>query len=362
MRILHVDLGRAWRGGQQQVLTLAQGLARRGHEQSLLVPAGSPLAERGRAADLEVVVLPPNAVRWRAAAKIRELLRRIGYDILHLHEAHAHTAAWLALAPRATNRIAARRVAYLAGRDPLTQAKYRRGADCFIAISEFVRQSLLDSGVPAAKVEVVYDGIELPPLRTADERCRARASFGFDEGTTVLGCVGYLLPEKGQDRLVEAMTLIARDYPRAQLLLAGDGPLRQKIRRLVHKLGLEERVHLTGFLAEVERAYLATDVFVFPSLEEPLGSSLLAAMAWGLPVVAVGAGAVPEVIDPNVSGVLVPEAKAPSLAEGVKQLLEAPERWTELGRGARARIESEFTAAIMVARTEAIYRQVVEGK
>lgn len=361
MRILHVDLGTKWRGGQQQALLLAQGLASLGHEQRLLLPASSPLFERARAAGLDVTAVARSASRLRTAAAIRSLLRRERFDILHLHEAHAHTAAWLARPPRSVRRVVARRVAYLASRDPITQAKYRRGADRFIAVSEFVRRSLVASSVPAEKAEVVYDGIEIPALPTSAERRQARSGFGFGEDDVVIGCVGYLLPEKGQDRLVEAMALIAREFPRARLLLAGDGPLREKIRGLVQKLRLAERVHLTGFLTDVAQAYRALDLFVFPSLAEPLGSSLLVAMAYGLPVVSVNAGAVPEVIEPERSGLLVAGAEPEILAEGMRRLLRDRAGWTKLGEAARARVQAKFAAAIMVANTERVYRSVLEG-
>lgn len=362
MRILHVDLGTEWRGGQQQALLLMQGLAAKGHEQRLAAPASSPLCERTQAAGFEVTAVAPRTRRLRGAAIIHQLLHRERFDVIHLHEAHAHTAAWLARPPQSVARVVARRVAYPARRDPITQAKYRRGADRFIAVSEFVRESLIASGVPSEKVDVVYDGIEIPDLPRPEERLRARTRFDFEDQAIVLGCVGYLLPEKGQDKLVEAMAQVAPEFPPAHLLLAGEGPLRERILGLVQKLRLAGRVKLTGFLADVAEIYRAMDIFVFPSLAEPLGSSLLTAMAYGLPAIAVNAGAVPEVIEAERTGLLVAAADPALLADAMRRLIGNRPRWSRLGEAARASVQARFTAAIMVARTEGVYRRVLEGK
>ena len=98
------------------------------------------------------------------------------------------------------------------------------------------------------------------------------------------------MPEKGQEFAVRAMAEVRAKFPPARLLLAGDGPCRGQLEKLARELGVADAVIFAGFVEDIAQVYRALDVFVFPSLAEPLGTSLLAAMGWGLPVVAVASG------------------------------------------------------------------------
>src|SRR5258705_5823960 len=151
------------------------------------------------------------------------------------------------------------------------------------------------------------------------ERARQRCSVTFDEH--LIGCVGYLLPEKGQEAVLRAMPAVRVKFPGARLLLAGDGPCRERLEALTRQFGLQDAVIFAGFVEDVAQVYAALDIFVFPSLAEPLGTSLLAAMAWGLPVLAVASGGVPEYVNDGENGLLVAESKADLIANGILQLL-----------------------------------------
>ena len=146
MRIVHVDTGREFRGGQRQALLLAQGLAGRGYSQMILGRAlGEEAARRG---------LP--AIRLSALGLAREVRRA---DLIHAHDARAHTLA----APAARGRplVVSRRVAFPVRAGVLSRWKYDR-ATRFVAVSEFVKGTLLEAGVQPDRVSVVYDGVELP--------------------------------------------------------------------------------------------------------------------------------------------------------------------------------------------------------
>jgi glycosyltransferase involved in cell wall biosynthesis len=168
-----------------------------------------------------------------------------------------------------------------------------------------VERSVLNSGLPAEKVEVVYEGVEVPPQVTEEARQRARQRWGVSETEKLLGCVGYLLPEKGQEFALRALHAVRRRLPEARLLFAGDGPCRSRLQSLAREQSLQDAVIFAGFVEDVAQVYAALDAFVFPSLAEPLGTSLLAAMAWGLPVLAVASGGVPEYVEDGVTGLLV---------------------------------------------------------
>ncbi len=184
----------------------------------------------------------------------------------------------------------------------------------------------------------------------------------MDERNILLGCVGYLLPEKGQEQLVRAFPEVRARFPEARLLLAGDGPCRKTLESLVRNFGLQDTIVFAGFVEDIRQVYAALDVFVFPSLAEPLGTSLLAAMAWGLPVVAVASGGVPEYVQHDATGLLVPQAESNLLSAVLQQILGDRSLRDRLGNEARRKIEGAFSARRMVDGSVQAYERVLKER
>ena len=357
MNPLYVDLEPEWRGGQNQALLTLRGLRARGHAAELLAVRGGALASRAAAEGIPVHTAGPRASRFLAAFTLRQLLARERFEVLHANEPHALTAAWLAGAHRRLPVVVSRRVAYPLQGKPLALSRYRT-ARRVLAVSHFVAESVIASGLAPDRVEVVYEGVEVPPLVSSDARRRARQRWRVGEGETLLGCVGYLLPEKGQHLLIRALPALRAQHPNSRVLLAGDGPCRQRLERLARELGMAPAVHFAGFVTDVHEVYAALDVFVFPSLAEPLGTSLLAAMAYGLPVVGVGRGGVIEIVEDGRSGLLVPDPEPGGIAAAVAKLLRDPDLALSLGRAARKIIQRRFALEHMVENTLRVYEQL----
>jgi glycosyltransferase involved in cell wall biosynthesis len=214
--------------------------------------------------------------------------------------------------------------------------------------------------VAAEKVEIVYEGVEVPPPVSPEARRSARQRWGVSEEETLFGCVGYLLPEKGQKLIVRALASVRANFPSTRLLLAGDGPCRPQLEALARELGLENSVIFAGFIEDVSQVYAALDAFVFPSLAEPLGTSLLAAMAWGLPVIAVASGGVPEYVENGVLGLLVTHPDLRLFLVEALRLLSNHELTKRLGAAARDAIQNRFTADHMVENTLRVYEDVLK--
>lgn len=358
MKTLHVDLGPTWRGGQNQVWLLLRGLRERGVEAELLGRADAPLLRRAREEDFPVHSVGASGARLRAAWRLRGLLRERAYDIVHAHDAHGLTAAWLAGVPkhREARLVATRRVVYpLAG--GLGGARYR-SAHRVVAVSEAVRKAMLASGLAGERISVVYSGVELPPPATDADRRRARERFRLAPGEYVLGSVGMFHPDKGHESLLKTLAHMRKEAPLCRLLLAGEGPERARLEQLTRELQIEPAVHFTGFIEDVALVYAALDVFLFPAVEEGLGTALLAAMAYGLPVVALESGAGPEIIENDRSGLLVPNRKPETLAKAIFALVGDPQAARRLGEGARARIAECFSAEQMVEGNLRVYREL----
>jgi len=350
MKILHLDTRPDWRGGQHQILLTMRGLRHLGHDAQLLTRVNSPLAQRASEENFSVHRFSWRFPRLQALLRMEKILHRQKFDVVHGHDPHALTAAWLARAHHHAALVASRRVAYPLSRSWPGVARYR-AAHRIIAVSKFVAASVISSGIDSERVAVVYDGVEVPSPFTPEERIAARRSLNISNSTLLIGCVGYLLPEKGQNLLLRAMKEVVSSFPDCKLFLAGDGPMRPQLQTLAKNLSLEDHVIFAGFIADTESVYRALDFFVFPSLAEPLGSSLLEAMAHGLPSVAVASGGVPEIIANGRNGILANAPDVAQLARAICELLRNPEMASRLSASARETISNRFTASLLAENT-----------
>jgi glycosyltransferase involved in cell wall biosynthesis len=355
VRPLFVDLGREYRGGQHQALLLIKGLLSRGHTPELIAIRNSHLAKRAR--DAGVSVHAVDGRRLEAAWKIRQLVPGRRVDLVHANEPHALTSAWAAGAHHLVPLVAARRIALPLSSNPLALARYRASAR-IIAVSDFVRRSVVSSGLPASRVQVIYDGVEIPRSRSEAERMTAREQLAVPPEAICLLNLAALVPEKGHPLLIQAFARIREQFPACVLLLAGEGPERSGLQNIVRAQGIGDSVRFLGFVPEAERVYPAADLFIFPSQEEPLGSALLLAMAHGLPVVAVARGGIPEVVEDGKNGLLVKNLDAGEMAAAMVRLLSNPDEAGRLARAARETILEKFSADRMVNATFQLYEQL----
>jgi len=334
------------------------GLKRRGHCAELVAVRDSAIALRAQAAGIRVHPISNSARRIGAARRLRQLLRERHFDLVHANEAHALTAAWLARSHRHVPLVAARRVVFPLSRSPISLARYRAAAR-ILAISEAVRSELLAAGLDAQRIEVVPDGVEIPGPITPEARLHARERWGFRADETVVVCVGALTAEKGHALLIQAFAKLRREITMCRLLVAGEGSLRAQLERQARGLG--SAIIFAGFVRDVDSVYAAGDLFIFPSLEEGAGSSLLRAMTFGLPVLALARGGVAEIIEDGRTGVLMQEASAEALAQAAARMLRDTALRERLTRAARETVASRYSADRMVDHTARIFEQLISG-
>lgn len=351
LRILHLDSGATWRGGQRQVLLLTLGLRDRGHEQFLIAPPGSPLVEKSRSAGLAVAAIPM-AADWdvRAARRIRTRMRAWRVDLVHAHDARAHALAMIALFGKSNvPLVVTRRVAF----SPRSvRLKYGPRVTRFIAVSKAVRKVMVDGGIDASRISVVHSGIatRLSPVTPRDWR----KELGWPGDSVICGIVGAMTSEKGIDLLdsiAKAMTSSARKRTRVLLLGGSAGGARDTG---------ELTVHAVGFVHDIDPAIAGLDVLWHPSRSEGLGTSVIEAMSHGIPPVAFATGGIPEVIVDGTSGLLVPAGDAAAFARAASTLVEDPELRRKLGNAARERART-FDASEMTKKTEAVYEEILPG-
>ncbi len=360
LAIAHLDTGRELRGGQRQLLRLAQGLRARGHQQLLVCPEGSALELRAALDGFSAFTLPEHDPGHALGImQLRQHLRTWRVETVHAHDGRAQTLAWLATAGTPARRVASRRVTFLPSDSWTYRLKYSYTCHGVIAVSEFVRGLLLRAGVPENKIALIPDGIEIPPqLPDAATRAQVRTRYGMRPDDFVVGHLGAFTREKGQDVALDALELLPPRLPGARLLLGGDGPTRTSpaMRALLARVA--DRAHWCGEIENLDDFYPALDLFIMPSRAEGLGSAALHAMAYGVPVIASKVGGLPEIVVEGENGWLVPPEAPPALAEAIAAAAANRERLRQFGEKGRERA-SRFSTAIMIGRTEAFYQQLL---
>jgi glycosyltransferase involved in cell wall biosynthesis len=357
MRILHVDTGSGLRGGQQQILLLARGLARRGHPQVIACPDGGPLEARAKQEGFRVFTLPEHdPCRAHGIVQLRQFLLGTTIDILHAHDGRGQTMAWLASLGLNVRRVASRRVTFMPRHRWIYRLKHTHTCDAVIAISGYVRGLLFEAGVPDANIANIPDGIEIPEaLAEGAIRTCVRARWGFDADEFVVGHLGASSYEKGQAVAIEAARILAGKCPQARLVLASADPPRPA-------QALPPNVRRLGYQEDLREFFAGLDLYMMPSHAEGLGSSALLAMANGLAVVATRVGGLPEIIAEERTGWLIPPDSPRALAEAITNAAADPSVLAALGRQARERA-LQFSSDIMVDRTIGLYQRLLgEGQ
>ena len=343
MRVLQVDSGREWRGGQNQVRLLCRELAREpGIEQTLVTKRGSELARRAAADGVAVTETPWGwGVDPRAWFRLNLAVSAFKPEILHAHDGHA---LWQARHAAGDARlVATRRVDFHVGRF----STWRR-TDHIIAISRAVKEVLAADGIPATEVTVVHDGIDPDDVRRAAEQpLNVRARLGLPAGTPLAVNVAALVDHKDQRTLIRAARHARTVRPDLHWAIAGEGELRGALTAEIARFGLADRVHLLGYVEAADALIRESHLLVMSSKEEGLGSVILNALALGKPVVATEAGGIPEILPASA---LVPVGDAEALARKVLQALDHP---------SLVPLPEKFTASAMAQGVLALYRSLV---
>jgi len=241
--------------------------------------------------------------------------------------------------------------------------KYHR-AEAIIAVSDAVRAGLLSCGVSAERVTVVRDGVEVERFaRVAGDPAETRRSLGLEAHERIVLQVGHLGEEKGQRALIAATPAIRAKRSDVRVVIVGEGALRQSLERQAESLGVAPAVLFSGFRPpeEIPRILQVADVFAFPSVQEGLGSSLLEAMAAGLPIVATRIGGIGESIRDGETGLLVPPGDSPRLAQAILRLLDDGALSARLARSAQQWVGAEGTKERLIRETIRVYERVATG-
>lgn len=345
-------------GIRRHIATLLAGLDRKRFAPTLFAPADFALSEAEVArVPLAIAARTQPFADLRAIRQLAQLLCG-NFDIVHAHGLRGALIGVLA-AHRAG--VPSLFTAHnLVPRSGLLQrsvlALIGRHASAVLAVSEAVAATLKEFGIPAEKITVIPNGVDLADFDAPVEAAQLRAQFGVPADVPLILAVGRFASEKGFDVLIDAFAQMQAQGSSARLMLVGSGPLEEELRR--RAASAEDRIVFAGQQANVAPFLHAADLVAIPSRQEGQGIVALEAMAARKPVVASRVGGLAETIVPEETGLLVPPEETTAWADALAGLLQDRAKREAMGAEGRQRVEKEYTAVQMVRRIEAVYERI----
>jgi len=360
LSLFQIDSGREWRGGQRQSLYLAKELRTRGLPFLFVVQPESPLLQRASEAGLPIFPLRiKSEFDLNAILRLCWAMKRHKCLLAHFHDAHSvavgSAAASLA---KVRYRVITRRVDFPLKKNYFSRRKYRKKVDAIIAISEGVKNVLVEGGVNPNLITVIPSGIDFSPFEEARSRDYLRREFSFADDDFLVGIVAALSDHKGHKYLIQATKILKEHSPKIKLIIVGEGPLQMELNRQARESNVEDIVFFLGFREDVPRILASLDLFVLSSYLEGLGSSILDAMASRLPVVATKTGGIPEIVTHGETGLLVPPRNPESLARAILKLYNDRALASRFGQKGYGVVHQKFSAEAMAKKVVQLYERI----
>lgn len=361
LTILHTESSSGWGGQENRTVHEGVGLKRLGDRVIVLCRPEARIKVKAEAAGLEVRT---HALRSSfdigAVRFVMNLIKKEKVDVVSTHSGKDSLICSVAA------RLSRRRPVIVRTRHlalPITsKTSYSILPHKVVTVSEYVRKYLVeDRGIDRNKVVSIPTGIDLTRFDPENVRDTLREDLGIDKGTPVVGTVAILRRKKGHHLLLDAIPGILKEVPGAIFVFAGEGPQRHNIEAKIKELNLDRHVFILGLRGDVPAVIAGFDLFVLPTLQEALGTSIIEASAMGKAVVATRIGGIPEVVDDNVTGMLVEPENPRALAAAVIKLLKNEKLRKSMGEAGRKLVEREYSTERMVERMHDLYNRLVRG-
>ncbi len=352
----HLNIG----GISSYTLTLAAGLKRRGHN-VYVASSGGELIPDFTACGITHLALPiktKSEISYKlfiSKFKLAKFIKEKNIDILHANTRVTQVLSWLIQRSLGTPYISTCHGFF---KRRIFRRIFPCWGDMVIAISESVREHLIrDFGVAEEKIKIIHNGIDVDKFTVCDvhqSTADAKKKLGLGKGA-VIGIVARLSEEKGHAYLIEAMQAVIAEIKDAQLLIVGEGKMREKLINLTKSLGLEKYIFFFPSVRDTREVLSAMNLFVLPSTKEGLGLALMEAMASGLGVVGSDIGGIKSLIQDGYNGLLTRPKDARDLSRAILELLKHPDKARSFSSQARAFIEQNFSQEKMALETERVY-------
>jgi|GEM_PF-2617468 len=345
MRIVQITSGDGYGGTEVHTLQMASELIKAGHEVIIVVRPGSWIEQECKAAGL-----PYKSIRlhgtcdFLAVLRLRLLIWKWGVDIVHGHLFRA--AHYAAMACKHTRAIS------ISTCHSTCFHKHLYSSRKIIAVSNAVRETLINHGCPEEQIKVILNGV---PQAQKIDRHLLRSELGIPSDVFAAVCVGRMDIEKGQKDLIETIPTLRENV---HLYFIGDTNTEygQEMLNLSQR---HPRIHFMGFRSDVSRVLSAFDLCVAPTYRDAMPLTLLEASQAGLPIVANRVGGIPEIVEENRSGILTTPSRIDELAEAINRIAGDPAMCKHFGKRASEIYQEKFTLNRMVDSTLTLYGEIL---
>ena len=231
-----------------------------------------------------------------------------------------------------------------------------------VSVSEGQRKKLASLGVYGKKSWVVHNAVGVPEYSVSDIRTSKKKifeKFNIPEDHKIVVSAGRLSPEKGHIDFVEAIKLLPKSFDDVTFIFCGEGVCKEALKRKAHEYGIDQKCRFPGFQENMQEFYLAMDFMVLPSLTEGLPNVILEAFSYAKTVVSTSVGGVPELVEHEVNGMLVPSERPDLLSASIVGCLSNPQKVREMGEAGKRLVRSEFSFAGQTEKLENIYNNII---
>jgi glycosyltransferase involved in cell wall biosynthesis len=361
--IVHTEWSDGFGGQEHRILLECREMLRRGHRVRIACRPEAVLYPKAREAQIPVTPVPIRSSADLSA--IRALVSLFRRERVHVVNTHSGKDSWVA-------SIAAK----IAGVPLLIRTRHisvpiRRGIfnmvyrwpDGYITTGEMIREHLVGKGIPRDRVVSIPTGVDPERFFPAVDGSRIRREFGIPPGAFLVSMVGVLRSWKRHDLFLEAVRRLEGRGISARALVAGEGPRRGAIEAEIAGKGMVGTVILAGYREDIPEILAASDALVLPSDRfEGVPQVILQALAMERPVIASPVGGIPEVVQPEETGLLCPTGDAAAYADALARVAADSALGLRLGKAGRDLVLARYTVATMCERTEAFYSRLASMK
>lgn len=362
MKVLHISSPMSWRGGEQQLAYLHAGLGQHGIEQAVFCAKNGELYNKFKARGYSVVGFKKSFSQNPLTAwKLKKFCHRFQPDLIHCHDSHAHSIAFVAgfLLNNPVPLVLHRRVDYELKSNILSRLKYNYNKiKAIICVSELVRQIVINQVKRTEQVQTIYSCINPDRFKNI-KRGKLREEIGAEQNTPIIANIAAISDQKDYVTWVKTVELLSRQLPNAKfVIIGGDGGQEEQILQLIRKKNLIDKVYLLGYRKDIPDLIKDIDVLLFSSKKEGLGTTILDAFLNKIPVVATRVGGIPELVRHEKTGLLTEVGDYRSLAKESIRILQTKSLRNELTEAAYS-YQKSFHCSKMVKDTYLLYRSIL---
>jgi glycosyltransferase involved in cell wall biosynthesis len=351
-RIMQVITPSHMSGAEMQLVRLTKQMRARGHELSTVIKRGCSATSEMRRLGVDVEPLSIggklNPLAIRALARNA---RQTGAEII---QSTLSTASWwCGWLERTTGR---RTIGHVQG---FTSARWHRHQSHLLAVSQAVKDDLVDQGIAAERITVLHNALGPDEFVARRDPREVRNEFGATTRTPVIGTIAHLSEKKGHRDLFGAMPTVCRAFPNVQFWIIGQGQLRDELEATARRDGTINHVRFLGFRRDMAELMNAIDVMALPSHREPCALVYIEAALMRRPILACRAGGAPESVADGETGLLVPVRDSKAIAAALCELLDNRQQAQAMGEAGYERARDLFGWPRFVRTLEEVYDRVL---